>query len=222
MQASTFIEIIEQRQGLKVACLEEIAYRMGYIDAEQLRALAEPMRKNEYGQYLLDLLENTGARSDEGRPDRASRGADHRARRCFGDDRGFFCETFHAQRYARGRHRRPLRAGQPLALGAGHAARAALPGAPRRRASWSRCCAARCFDVAVDVRRGLADASAVGRRRAVARTTAPAVGPAGLRARLLRRSASRRTSSTSAPSSTRPRPSAASPGTIRPSAFPGR
>jgi glucose-1-phosphate thymidylyltransferase len=59
--ASTFIEIVERRQGLKVSCLEEIAFRMGYIGPEELRALAEPMRKNEYGQYLLDLLENRGA-----------------------------------------------------------------------------------------------------------------------------------------------------------------
>jgi glucose-1-phosphate thymidylyltransferase len=61
MQASNFIEIIERRQGLKVACPEEIAYRMGYIDAKQLVTLAEPMRKNEYGQYLLALAENRGA-----------------------------------------------------------------------------------------------------------------------------------------------------------------
>ncbi|MFP2907994.1 glucose-1-phosphate thymidylyltransferase RfbA [Pyxidicoccus sp. 3LFB2] len=61
MQASNFIEIIERRQGLKVACPEEIAFRMGYIDAKQLIALAEPMRKNEYGQYLLALAENRGA-----------------------------------------------------------------------------------------------------------------------------------------------------------------
>jgi glucose-1-phosphate thymidylyltransferase len=59
--ASTFIEIVERRQGLKVSCIEEIAFRMGYIGADQLRALADPMRKNEYGQYLLDLLENRGA-----------------------------------------------------------------------------------------------------------------------------------------------------------------
>ena len=59
--ASTFIEIVERRQGLKVSCIEEIAFRMGYIGPEQLQALAEPMRKNEYGQYLLDLLENRGA-----------------------------------------------------------------------------------------------------------------------------------------------------------------
>jgi glucose-1-phosphate thymidylyltransferase len=60
-QASNFIEIIERRQGLKVSCPEEIAYRMGYIDAGQLTALAEPMRKNDYGQYLLALAENRGA-----------------------------------------------------------------------------------------------------------------------------------------------------------------
>jgi glucose-1-phosphate thymidylyltransferase len=59
--ASTFIEIVERRQGLKVSCIEEIAYRMGYIGHDELRALAEPMRKNEYGQYLLDLLQNRGA-----------------------------------------------------------------------------------------------------------------------------------------------------------------
>jgi glucose-1-phosphate thymidylyltransferase len=59
--ASTFIEIVERRQGLKVACLEEIAFRMGYIGPDQLRALADPMRKNDYGRYLLDLLEHRGA-----------------------------------------------------------------------------------------------------------------------------------------------------------------
>ncbi len=57
MQASSFIQVLEQRQGLKVACLEEIALRMGYIDAEQVRRLAHPMRQNDYGQYLLQLVE---------------------------------------------------------------------------------------------------------------------------------------------------------------------
>ena len=55
-EASTFVEVIEKRQGLKIACLEEIAYLNGWITAEKLRAVAEPMRKNQYGQYLLSLL----------------------------------------------------------------------------------------------------------------------------------------------------------------------
>jgi len=56
-EASTFIEVIEKRQGLKVACLEEIAYKRGWISAEQLRTLAQPMLKNDYGQYLVRLAE---------------------------------------------------------------------------------------------------------------------------------------------------------------------
>lgn len=56
LDASLFIETIEKRQGLKVACPEEIAYRQGYIDGEQLAKLAEPYRKNGYGQYLLAML----------------------------------------------------------------------------------------------------------------------------------------------------------------------
>jgi len=57
IQASTFIASIEQRQGLKVACLEEIAFRKGFIDETQLRKLAEPLSKNQYGEYLLRLLD---------------------------------------------------------------------------------------------------------------------------------------------------------------------
>ena len=56
-EASTFIEVIEKRQGLKVACLEEIAYKRGWITKEQLKKLAEPMAKNDYGQYLLRRAE---------------------------------------------------------------------------------------------------------------------------------------------------------------------
>ena len=56
-EASTFIEVIEKRQGLKVACLEEIAYKRGWISKEQLKKLAEPMIKNDYGQYLLRRAE---------------------------------------------------------------------------------------------------------------------------------------------------------------------
>jgi len=56
MQASNFIEVIEKRQGLKIACLEEIAFRMAYIDAKQIEILAQPLMKNGYGQYLMDIL----------------------------------------------------------------------------------------------------------------------------------------------------------------------
>jgi glucose-1-phosphate thymidylyltransferase len=55
LEASTFIETIEKRQNLKVACLEEISYRMGYITKEELLELAEPLKKNQYGQYLIRL-----------------------------------------------------------------------------------------------------------------------------------------------------------------------
>lgn len=57
-EASTFIEVIEKRQGLKVACLEEIAFKRGWINSEQLKVMAQPMLKNNYGQYLMRLAEN--------------------------------------------------------------------------------------------------------------------------------------------------------------------
>ena len=56
-EASTYIEVIEKRQGLKVACLEGIAYRKGWIDEEKMRQLAQPMLKNQYGQYLLSVID---------------------------------------------------------------------------------------------------------------------------------------------------------------------
>ena len=61
MQAANFIETIEERQGLKIACIEEIAYRMGYISSDQLEKLARPLIKNGYGQYLMDLLKYEGS-----------------------------------------------------------------------------------------------------------------------------------------------------------------
>ena len=56
-EASTYIEVLEKRQGLKVACLEEIAFRQGWIDEDRMRELALPMQKNQYGQYLLRVIE---------------------------------------------------------------------------------------------------------------------------------------------------------------------
>ena len=58
-QATSFIETIENRQGLKISCPEEIAYRMGYISAGQVERLAEPMKKNGYGQYLIEMIQST-------------------------------------------------------------------------------------------------------------------------------------------------------------------
>ena len=55
-EASTFVEVIEKRQGLKIACLEEIAYKRGWINRDDILRLAEPMKKNQYGQYLLNLI----------------------------------------------------------------------------------------------------------------------------------------------------------------------
>ena len=61
IKASNFIEAIEERQGLKVSCIEEIAYHKGYINAEQVERLANPLMKNGYGRYLLNMLEHEGA-----------------------------------------------------------------------------------------------------------------------------------------------------------------
>ncbi|MDX5347751.1 MAG: glucose-1-phosphate thymidylyltransferase RfbA [Hymenobacteraceae bacterium] len=58
MQAGTFVQVIEERQGLKVGCIEEIAYRMGFIDQEQLKKVAEQLRKSGYGDYLLNLIKH--------------------------------------------------------------------------------------------------------------------------------------------------------------------
>lgn len=58
MQAGQFVQVIEERQGLKIGCIEEVAYRNGYISADQLRKLAQPLIKSGYGEYLLNLIKN--------------------------------------------------------------------------------------------------------------------------------------------------------------------
>ncbi|MEM7691563.1 MAG: glucose-1-phosphate thymidylyltransferase RfbA, partial [Pseudomonadota bacterium] len=64
LDAANFIRVVEERQGLKIACPEEVAYRKGYISAEQLEALANPLRKSGYGEYLIGLLREEGAVRD--------------------------------------------------------------------------------------------------------------------------------------------------------------
>ena len=56
MHAAAFVQAVEERQGIKVGCIEEVAFREGFIDGAQLRLLAEPLRKSGYGEYLLDVL----------------------------------------------------------------------------------------------------------------------------------------------------------------------
>ena len=65
LDAANFIRVVEERQGLKIACPEEVAYRMGYISAEQLLALAAPLEKSGYGAYLQKLLDEDGVVFDE-------------------------------------------------------------------------------------------------------------------------------------------------------------
>lgn len=60
LEASSYIEAIEKRQGLKIACIEEIAFRLGYIDADQISRIAQPMQKNRYSQYLIEMLKHEG------------------------------------------------------------------------------------------------------------------------------------------------------------------
>ena len=62
MQAAAFVQAVEERQGIKIGCIEEVAFREGYIDARQLRALAQPLRKSGYGEYLLDVLAESEGR----------------------------------------------------------------------------------------------------------------------------------------------------------------
>jgi len=57
MQAGQFVQVIEERQGLKIGCIEEIAYQMGYINAQELAVVAEPLKKSGYGEYLLRLID---------------------------------------------------------------------------------------------------------------------------------------------------------------------
>ena len=65
MQASLFVQVIEERQGLKVGCIEEVAFRMGYINSDQLRVIAEPLKKSGYGEYLIQILNTEHSNFEE-------------------------------------------------------------------------------------------------------------------------------------------------------------
>ena len=98
MEASNFIETIEHRQGLKVACPEEIAYRQGFITAAQLEKLAQPLGKNGYGKYLLSLLNERDNRMNV-----ISTSISEVLviePKVFGDSRGFFFESFNQQNFS--------------------------------------------------------------------------------------------------------------------------
>ncbi len=106
LEASQYIETIERRQGLKIACPEEIAYRMGYIDAAQLRAARAAMAKNGYGQYLLRLLDEPDGRLMRVEPT-AIPDVLLIEPQVFGDARGFFFESWNRARVRRGRASTP-------------------------------------------------------------------------------------------------------------------
>jgi len=65
IDASRFIQTVETRQGLKIGCIEEIAFRLGYIDVDQIRTVAEDMLKNEYGRYLMEIIESEDLRKND-------------------------------------------------------------------------------------------------------------------------------------------------------------
>ena len=93
-RSRNFIESIEYRKGLKVACIEEIAYRMNYIDADQVRKLAEPFKNNGYGQYLKNLIRNKMKLIETNIEDLIILEP-----KIFGDCRGYFLESYNKNKF---------------------------------------------------------------------------------------------------------------------------
>ena len=139
IEAAVFVQTIEKRQGLKVACPEEIAFRMGYIDAAQLERLAAPLIKSAYGQYLkVDpartylLMKVT--------PHRIARSAGAGAHRPWRCSRTLLRELQPPGAGKERGNRRGVRAGKPVALRAAMCCAACTTRSGSRRASWSACC----------------------------------------------------------------------------------
>ena len=220
LEASHFIETIERRQGLKIACPEEIAWRMGYIGAAQLRRLAKPLANSGYGEYLLRVLAEKPCAVKVERaaiPDVLVLEP-----KVFGDARGFFYESYNRRSFAaatgldvefvQDNHSRSAR---NVLRGLHYQVR-------QPQGKLVRVMAGEIWDVAVDLRRG---SPSFGRWAAVkldADVASHAVDTAGLRARLRRALRTSRCRSTRRPISTRPSMSARCSGTIPRSPFPGR
>ena len=135
LEAGQFIATLEKRQGLKVACPEEVAYRAGWISRDALCAMAQPMVKSGYGKYLLQIADSQGVLMEV--TTTALAGVLIVQPKVFADARGFFLESFNQRQFdAAVGAPVTLRPGQPFALGARRAARPAHAGRRRtRRAS---------------------------------------------------------------------------------------
>ena len=154
LQASNFIQAIEQRQGLKVACPEEVAYKMGFITAEDVLRMARSMGTTSTAQYLERIIEEERALGVRFLPTEHPRTCILVEPDVHRDNRGFFLETYHQQKYARGR-RSP---GPFVQDNHSHSVRGTLRGlhaqVRRPQGKLVRAVEGEMFDVAVDIRRG--------------------------------------------------------------------
>ena len=225
LEASQYIETIERRQGLKIACPEEIAFRLGYIDAAALERLGEALAKNGYGQYLLEHPARSGraliafAHADHAH--RAARRPARRAARVRRRARLLLRKLEPAR--LRGRRASTSTSCRTIIRARGAACCAACTiRSSTRRASWFGRRKARCSTSRSTCARSSPSFRPLGRRRAVGGEPAHAVDSAGLRARLRRVVGGRGSSSTRRPTTGTRSTSARCSGTTRRCASTGR